>query len=147
MRIVKIALGVLAFFAAIGTPSKVSAQACTQTCSCSGSFCSCVGGGQWNCTVNGTSCELHRCHNGPIAFAPDGAVIRLSQFLPQLARADSIASSRRLALGPSTLRPAGWERLPDGRVVQRSCSGMIIAQYFDERTAAIMRQAQIRLLL
>lgn len=73
-----------------------------------------------------------------MSFAPDGRVLRLAQYMPSLQKADSLATERKVALAVG-FRPAGWERLLDGRIVSRNCSGVIVAEYLDPKATSVMK--------
>ena len=138
----------LALFLAVGalsvpnTATAQSTQSCSTKCECVSDGCGCSSGGGngASCSASGNGCFVKKCDIEEISlhFAPDGSVIRFANLKPEILGEN--ATPVILQISESKFSTPDWEITADGRIVARSCDGVVIKEYFDPRTAAAMRE-------
>jgi hypothetical protein len=112
---------VFSFGATLAAPVQAAAQ-CVWGCTCMGDACGCNSNGSGSrCDTGGDGCVVSRCTERAY-FAPDGSIVRFA------------------ADDPAT--PGRWEWVAEGREVERTCNGLVLARRFAPAVAAAIRQDQ-----
>ncbi len=114
------AVALLAVGAVAAAPEAAAAQ-CSWGCACVGNACGCnMNGNGGRCDASGSGCVITQCKDAKVFFAPDGSVIHLA--------IDETEAATR------------WEWIEDGREVERTCSGLVLARRFDVDEADAIRK-------
>ncbi|MBW3656617.1 MAG: hypothetical protein KY444_10980 [Gemmatimonadetes bacterium] len=129
------------------TPGTAEAQ-CTYGCACEKGACGCNSNGNGDrCDAGGTGCVVSKCGTEEeLAFAPDGSVIRLASAAVDEDPARQPAGNEPAPTGAMS-GSTRWEYVSDGHSVARNCSGVVVARYYDARTAAAIRRKDSTLTL
>ncbi len=131
---------------AMASPGTAAAQSsCTTKCGCYSDGCGCQseGGNGGDCSSTGSGCFVKKCGTElqSVAMAADGSFVELQDVIPAFASVPGDASTvaavqRTIAKHPAA---AGWQFISRGHAVARSCSGIIIARFYDADAASGIR--------
>jgi hypothetical protein len=119
------------------TAARAQANSCTWGCHCEGNGCGCNSYGSGSsCDTGGTGCAVTKCDPKSLVLrlAPDGTPVQLAS-----------SSAPRPAAGDASATPpvrTRWEYVSRGRSAARSCTGVVVARYFDRTAAASVRRQQ-----